>query len=90
MAEEYGKLTIEAERGGTITEISDYLLTLENAYNNLYAFDFLYVRARQIANGDRDSYRSPRVSALRALKPLKNVEGLVLPEDRLRLVSVVI
>lgn len=98
MAEEYGRLTIEAERGGTIAEISDYLLSLENAYNNLYAFDLLYVRARQIVYGDRDSQstifenvvRYPRASTLKALKPFKNVEGLVLPEDRLRLVSVVI
>ncbi len=113
MAEEYGILTIEGVRGGTVEEICDYLLSIENAYGNLYAFDLFVDRAQQIAFGNerstisgiersdndllitvetepagrRPSYGS---RSLRALKPFKNVEGLVLPDDKLRLMSVVI
>ncbi len=39
MAEETGKLTITGERGGTITEVTQFLSDLENAYLALYAFD---------------------------------------------------
>lgn len=38
MPEEPGKLTIVAARGGTISEISQFLTDLENAYLALYAF----------------------------------------------------
>ena len=39
MPEESGRLTITAERGGTITEVTQFLSDLENAYLALYAFD---------------------------------------------------
>lgn len=39
MPEEPGRLTIVAERGGTIAEISQFLSDLENAYLALYTFD---------------------------------------------------
>lgn len=52
MAEEYGILTIEGVRGGTVAEIRDYLLSIENAYSNLYAFDLFVDRAQQIVFGN--------------------------------------
>lgn len=39
MPEEPGRLRITGERGGTITEITQFLSDLENAYLALYAFD---------------------------------------------------
>jgi hypothetical protein len=39
MLEERGKIIITAERGGTITEVTQFLSDLENAYLALYAFD---------------------------------------------------
>ncbi len=39
MSEESGRLRITGERGGTITEITEFLSDLENAYLALYGFD---------------------------------------------------
>ena len=91
MAEVYGLLTVEGERGDTITEIRDYFLCLEDAYNNLYTFELIFDRARQLAYGEGEPGRyRPGVRVMGAIKPFKNVQGLVLLEDRLRLVSVII
>lgn len=42
MPEEPGRLTIVAERGGTIAEISQFLSDLEGAYLAVYAFEQLW------------------------------------------------
>ena len=46
MLEESGKLTIVAQRGGSITEISAFLSDLENAYLALYAIHHLWLPER--------------------------------------------
>ena len=92
MAETYGVLTVEAVRGGTVAEIRAYLEAAEDAYNNLYALDILTNRVREVVRDASNSgYKGKgRKPNFRTIKPLKAVDNLVLPEDRLRLSSVVI
>ena len=92
MAEQYGILTVEAIRGGTITEIRAYLEVVEDAYNNLYALDIIIDRAREISNdaGNASGYGKRKKPNFRSLKPLKGVDNLILPEDKLLLSSIVI
>lgn len=84
---QYGKLKISTERGGEVREIIQFLSALENAYNNLYALDFISSNADDYRRRYRDffPYRfTPNLGL-----PL-DVEGLILPEDRLKMTSVVI
>jgi len=77
-------LKIEARRGAKVKEIAEFLTSLEEAYNNLYVFDF-YVSNRE------DLFRKPSYYPPREYSvPFEQIRGLVLPEDELRLDSVVI
>ncbi len=46
MSEETDRLTIVAQRGGSVAEISAFLRDLENAYLALYTFDHLWLPRR--------------------------------------------
>jgi hypothetical protein len=85
---QYGKLKIRTKRGGEVREIIQFLTVLENTYNNLYALEFI---AKNVDTFRRQRYESPfpfRPSGY--LDSLSDIEGLILPEDRLRMTSVVI
>lgn len=80
---QYGRLKINTERGGEVREIIQFLSALENAYNNLYALDFISSNPNDYHRPYRDFF-TPHLGL-----PL-DVEGLILPEDRLNMTSVVI
>jgi hypothetical protein len=85
-------LYILSERAGAVEEIREYLDALEDAYNNIYAFELFIERAKEI-NPEYEKpyfYGRRRTPSFRSLKPFKDVNILVLPEDKLQLTSVVI
>jgi hypothetical protein len=41
MDQQHGSLTIEARRSASVSEVSAYLIALEEAYNNLYTVDLI-------------------------------------------------
>jgi hypothetical protein len=62
MATELTTLRIKAEKLGTVTDVKIFLTDLENAYNSIYAFDFLvdsigYDRERNIKLIDERFHR---------------------------------
>jgi len=62
MATEQTILRIKAEKLGTVTEVKNLLTDLENAYNSIYAFDFLvdtiaYDRERNFRRDDERFHR---------------------------------
>jgi len=65
MATETTTLRIKAERLGTVSEVKNLLADLENAYNSIYAFDFLvdsviYDRERNFRQLDERFHRMRR------------------------------
>jgi hypothetical protein len=65
MATETTTLRIKAEKLGTVTEVKTLLADLENAYNSIYAFDFLvdsiiYDRERNFRQLDERFHRMRR------------------------------
>jgi hypothetical protein len=84
---QYGRLKINTERGGEVREVIQFLSALEDAYNNLYALDFISSNAGDYRRRYRDF--SPYSYTPHLGLPL-DVEGLILPEDRLNMTSVVI
>ncbi|PEN05045.1 hypothetical protein CRI93_14115 [Longimonas halophila] len=85
MAEQYGRLRIEARRGAKVKEIAEFLTALEEAYNNLYVIEF-YISNREDLFRKRPYYPPPFEYPV----PFERIRGLILPEDELRLDSVVI
>ena len=84
----YGRLKVFTKRAGEVREVAYLLTSIEAAYSNLYALDFLTIN-----NGRRYRYypEYPYYELFsNQVGPLLDVEGLVLPEHRLRLSSVVI
>lgn len=88
MTNDHGFLTIQSERGGEVEEIYKYLTTLENAYNNLYAFDTFLLETK---NTYTDSKNPPthRGRSRQSLS-LNSVNFIISPTDKLQLTSVVI
>jgi hypothetical protein len=84
MDDVYTKLRIEARSGGKVREVAEFLSALENAYNNLYAIDF-FVSSLEDLDRKRRYLRHPQYPI-----PFERIEGLILPEDELRLDSVII
>ncbi|MFL1895199.1 hypothetical protein ACJRPK_05820 [Aquimarina sp. 2-A2] len=65
MAEEITSLRIKAEKLGTVAEVTTLLYDLENAYNNIYAFNFIvdtlrYDRKRRFKQTDENFNRLRR------------------------------
>jgi hypothetical protein len=65
MATEKTTLRIKAEKLGTVTEVNSLLVDLDNAYNSIYAFDFLvdsimYDRERHFKQLDEKFHRMRR------------------------------
>jgi hypothetical protein len=85
MPEPQARLELAASRAGEVRDVVGYLQALESAYNNIYALDVLIKEA----SGEtqvRYWSRGRRAS----IKPAKEPDRLVLPEDRLRLTAVTI
>jgi hypothetical protein len=77
------RLDIIALRAGQVRDIVGYLQALESAYNNIYALDVLIEQAT--GQGEVRYWTRTR---RRSIKPVKDPHELVLPEDRLSLISV--
>ncbi len=84
----YCRLRVDVENVGEVREVAHLLTSIEFAYSNLYALDFV-----AYWGGRRRRYYPPDYpyhEFSSQIGPLLDVEGLVLPEHRLRLSSVVI
>lgn len=89
------RLRINAERLGDIREVIRYLTIFEQAYNHLYAFDFILQRAKEDShiedyNRDNDVLRKFGHRPARNLITIRHPDKIVLPEDRLRISRVVV
>lgn len=85
----YGRLKVYTKGAGEVREVAHLLTSIEVAYSNLYALNFLTF----YGDGRRRRYYPPDYPYYEfsnQVGPLLDVEGLVLPEHRLRLSSVVI
>ncbi|MGF1470387.1 MAG: hypothetical protein ACFB50_01440 [Rubrobacteraceae bacterium] len=84
----YGRLRIYTNRAGDVQEVARLLTSIEAAYSNLYALNFV------TRYDGRRRYRYfpeyPYYEFFNQVGPLLDVEGFLLPEHRLRLSSVVI
>lgn len=88
MDKTYGKLKLYTEQGGKVREIIQLLTSVESAYNNLYALDFI-IRNRNAERSSRLEY-SFQYKVSDRTEPIPDVDGLILPEDRLQITSIVI
>lgn len=77
MEKKYGLLRINAKRGGTIPELQSYLIDLQKAYENLYAFELIINKAKI-----QEFYLSAP-KGLPALKPIRKVSEIILPQDQI-------
>ena len=86
------RLRINTEKLGDIREVVRYLQVLEQAYNHLYAFDFIITDAkRRHEELNESGYSSWGGSKpVRTIPSVRKPEEVVLPEDRIQVSSIVI
>ncbi len=87
-------LRLSTIRLGEVREIVSYLENLQLAYNNIYAFDLIVNDAKKrysedLGDGRWSSRSSSRVRS-RIVRKIRDVSDVVIPEDRLRIRSVVV
>jgi hypothetical protein len=85
-------LRINCERLGEVNEIIKYLQITEEAYNNLYAFELIVNEAKsRHAESEPAPWKHIRGNKRpTGLRRIRRVSDVVVPEDRLRLRSIVI
>jgi hypothetical protein len=79
-------LRVMADRLGPVQEVADYLRAMENAYNHLCAFALIIDDAK--ARYEEPGYRWSRTKKVRSIRSITHADTVVLPEDRLTLLSV--
>lgn len=86
------RLRINTETLGDIRQVIEYLRILEQAYNHLYAFDFIIADAKRRHKELNNSHHSPWGSSkpVRAIPSIRKPEDVVLPEDCIQINSIVI
>ena len=82
------RLRVNTEKLGDIRDIIRYLQYLEKAYNHLYAFDFIISDAKRRHKKLNESQFSSK--PVRTIPSIRKPEVVVLPDDRIRLTSIVI
>lgn len=85
---EYIRLRIHSNKLGDVATISRYLATLAEAYNHLYAFHLIVDTAQQRHEKNRRPWSQTR--PIKTISRIARASDVVLPEDRLRLTSVVV
>lgn len=83
-------LRINTEKLGDIRDVIRYLIIFEKAYNHLYAFDLIVQDAKKKHKELNTESYSYREKSVRSIISIRKPEEVILPEDRLRISSVVI
>lgn len=85
-------LRINSDRLGEVQEIVNYLQIIEDAYNNIYAFELIVKEAKsRHEESEPISWKHVRgTKKIRGLRRIRRVLDVVVPEDKLRLRSVVV
>lgn len=83
-------LRVNAERLGYVREVISYLNLFADAYNHIYAFEMIVREAEKKHEEINGNGYGSREKPVRTLAKIPKPEEVVLPEDRLRLKSVVI
>ena len=78
-------LRVNTQRLGDVREVAAYLLTIEAAYNGIYALDLIVddAKGRFSESGFGPVDRRPK--GRRRSRTISKAENVVLPEDRLRI-----
>jgi len=84
-------LRISSERLGDIKDVIRFLIAIENVYNNVYAFDLILDDAKKrYEEIPLSLIISGRTTKRRGIRVIRRPENIVLPEDRLKIHSIVI
>jgi hypothetical protein len=77
-------LAIRVERSGSVSEVREYLASLEDAYVRIYAFDFAVNELRQRSDETiSSSFREPSRKRSARFPAIRNPQALLLPGDQL-------
>lgn len=82
---EQGKTTLKiyALRGAQVDEIISFLNDLQNAYENLYVFNFIIEDAKLFSKDEIDLIHGHGKNKPLRLSPIKEVREVIMPNERL-------
>jgi hypothetical protein len=86
------RLRVNTEKLGDIREIIRYLQVFEQAYNHLYAFEFIIqdAKRRHQELNKSDNSRRSTTKPVKTIASVRKPEEIVLPDDRIIIRSIVI
>ncbi len=79
-----GILLVEVSRGGSVDETLQFLIDLQNSYENLYALDLKIDNAKKIVDESTQLPSAIKRGRQPALSPTRRARDVVIPDDRLR------